>query len=403
MLDFTQVVAGPYATMVLADLGADVIKVERIPAGDHSRRSLQSNGLPMNFFILNRNKRSVALDLARPEGLAVALELARGADVVIENLRPGAMKKMGLGPEEIRQLNPSAIYCSISGFGATGPDRMHAGFDIVAQAMSGLMTVTGHGDDGRLAKVSPPVADFLAAMNALVGILASLYARRTDGAGEFVDVSLLDSTLALMIPEAAEAWSTRMAPRPTGHSNRYLAPYQAFRASDGWFVIAAGNDSLWKRLCHELARDDLLSDPRFVTMLKRVANVDALTAELGPIFERHPVVHWLDRLRLIGCPVAPVLDVKAAFEGEQARRRDMTVEMEYRGVGRVKGIGSPLKLTNRPVQVYLPPPVLGEHTREVLEAVCGLDAATIDRLARDGVIVCGDAATGATAGMETRT
>lgn len=366
VLDFTHVLSGPYCTMVLGDLGADVIKVER-PEGEEARRSsFRINGFSEQFAVVNRNKRSMALDLRQPENRQAVLDVIPRVDVVVENFRPGVMERLGLDYDSLRELNPGIIYCGISGYGSTGSRAQQGGFDLVAQAVSGLMSVTGE-DDGGVVKIGVPLADLSSALYASTLICAALHRRNTTGIGERIDVSLVHSAMSLLPWEAAEMWSKGSVPAPKGTAHRNRAPYQAFRSSDGMFILGAGNEGTWRALCRGLDREDLASDPRFASNADRMAHEEELVAVLQAIFLEHPSQHWIDQLARHGCPAAPIHDVREAFAADHAQERPMTLLVENPLGGQLPTIGFPYSLREAPPRVRRRPPLLGEHTEEVLQ------------------------------------
>jgi crotonobetainyl-CoA:carnitine CoA-transferase CaiB-like acyl-CoA transferase len=385
VLDVSQIMAGPFCCMLLGDMGADVIKVETPGAGDQTRRSMgfrlkgdDSGG----FLALNRNKRSVEIDLKNPVGLEAFHELVRGADVLVENNRPGVAARLGIDYAVLRKINPRLVYASISGFGQTGPWSRRPGLDLIAQAMSGVMSVMGH-PDAPPVKASVPIADLGAGLFTAYGILSALMGREHTGQGQFVDASLFETALGLSVWESAEYWGTGEVPVPIGSANRMSAPYQAVRAADRHFVIGAANPKLWAALCDVIGRTDLLGDPRFTDNAARIRNRAALIAEIEAEFVRKPAAEWVDALLAAGVPAAPIFNYGEALASEQAVARDMVLEIDHPVEGRVKALGFPVKLSGTPQQVRYPAPLLGQHTDEVLGEF-GLDAATVTRLRAQG-------------------
>jgi crotonobetainyl-CoA:carnitine CoA-transferase CaiB-like acyl-CoA transferase len=387
ILDFTHVLSGPFATMMLGDLGAEVIKVERLPGGDETRQQMNmlTDDVSIQFAMVNRNKKSVAVDASRPEGLALLRELIRGADAFIENWRPGTMAKLGLGPEDVRAVNPECVYCSVSGFGQTGPLAQRGGFDLIAQGMSGMISVTGDPDGGPV-KIGPPVADLVSGIYAALGIVSALLGRERSGRGERIDVSLLDSALSLMVWESAELWGAHKVPRPHGIAHRNRAPYEAFLAADGWFLVGAGNEPNWRALCTALELPDLVDDPRFARNRDRVANVDELRAILSEIFAGGTAQEWVDKLAGAGCPSGPILDMQQVFDNEQVQARQMQIEYDLPPVGPISNIGFPLKIEGAKAQVTRGVPRLGEHTAQVLRDLCGVSTGDLAKLHESGVV-----------------
>jgi crotonobetainyl-CoA:carnitine CoA-transferase CaiB-like acyl-CoA transferase len=368
VLDISQVMAGPYACMLLGDLGADVIKIEPPGSGDQTRGSMgfkMKGADSMGFLNMNRNKRSITLNLKSEAGRGVLLRLARHADILIENYRPGAMKRLGLGYEEIRQVNPRLVYTSISGFGQTGPWSDRPGFDLMAQAMSGVMSVTGY-PGGPPVKAGVPVADIGCALFAIYATLAAYIGAKSSGQGQYVDAALFDAALAFSVWDICDYWGTGKPPEPLGTSNKMTAPYQAMAASDGYFVMGANNQKLWQLLCNVIGRPELLADERFFTISLRLANRAALEQELEKTFRQRPKDEWVDTLLAAGIPAGPILTYPQAFESEHARVRRMRMEIDHPVEGRVPNIGFAVKLSGTPQQVRRHPPLLGEHNGEIL-------------------------------------
>jgi crotonobetainyl-CoA:carnitine CoA-transferase CaiB-like acyl-CoA transferase len=365
VIDLTQAMAAPYCTMNLADLGADVIKVEP-PGGEETRRGATSrNGESASFMALNRDKRGIVVDLKRPEGVEIIHRLTRTADVFVQNYRPGAAGRLGVGYEQLRAINPRLIYCSISGFGATGPYASRGGYDLIAQGMSGIISVTGD-EDGALAKSGIPLSDLAAGLFGAYGILCALEHREKTGEGQFVDTSLLEAAMALTVWESTEYWATGRTPRPLGSAHRLSAPYQALRASDGYFTVGANTDKLFEALVQAIDRTDLLSDPRFTGRADRLKNRAALVAEIEKATSGAPRAHWLARLELAGVPSGPINDYAEALSDPQTLARDMVVDLVHPKAGPIKALGVPVKLSDTPGAVDRPAPSLGQHTAEIL-------------------------------------
>ena len=385
VLDFTHILSGPYCTMILGDMGATVIKVERLTGDDTRYSRLRLNDFSMQFGIVNRNKQSLAINLASPEGRDAIHRLAANSDVIVENFRPGTMDKFGLGYDEVAVGNPRVVYCSISGFGADSPERDRGGFDIIAQGMSGLLSVTGSPEFG-VAKIGVPVADLTSGLYSVIAIVGALFRRFTTGRGEYIDVSLLDSAMALMVWEAAQLWSGGPIPGPMGTAHRNRTPYQAFTASDGDFVVGGGNESTWAALCRAMHREDLIADPRYKTNWDRLDHEKELIDELSAEFKKETVQHWVAALTAEGCPVGPVLNSAQAFDSEHAKLRNLKMESENPNGGSLYTIGFPYQTREAPPRVYLRPPTLGEHTRRVLADVAGLSPTEIDALVDKGIV-----------------
>jgi formyl-CoA transferase len=376
IVDLTQVMAGPFCTMLLADLGADVIKVEP-PGGDLSRtmggRRLHMKGKDHAPFIaLNRNKRSVVLDLKVPADRDRLLTLVADADVMVENFRPGVAERLGIGYATVAARNPRLVYASISGFGNTGPWADRPGFDLIAQGMSGVMSVTGaRGDAPAPMKCGIPVSDLGAGLFAANGIQAALLAREKTGRGQQVETSLFEAALGLSVWEATEFWATGESPHPLGSAHRLSAPYQAFRASDGYLTIAALTTPQWEKLCQVLDRADLPLDARYLSNADRLANIDSLVSEIERALSAHQVDEWVDRLLAAGIPCGPILDYAQVFDSPHTAARRMVEVVDHPVDGPVRTLGIPVKLSETPGSVRRPPPLLGQHTAEVLGTLGG--------------------------------
>jgi formyl-CoA transferase len=369
VLDLTQVMAGPFCTMLLADLGADVIKIENPRAGDQTRRSwgYAVHGEDSRAFLaLNRNKRSVCLDLKQPDDLAAFLRLAESADIVVENFRPGVTKRLGVDYETLAARNPALIYASVSGFGQTGPYADRPGYDLIAQAMSGVMSITGT-PGGTPVKSGLPVGDLGAGMFCALGIVAAVHARTKTGEGQYVETSLFEAALAMSVWESTEYWATGQVPQPLGSANRMSAPYQALRTKDGYLTLGANNERLWQRLCTVLEVTELLTDPRFVTNTDRMAHRDELAAELEIRLATATTDEWVTLLLAAGVPAGPIRDYRQVLdEDPHVRARGMVQEVDHPVEGRVRVLGSPIRMSRTPARIRRHPPLLGEHTEEVL-------------------------------------
>jgi crotonobetainyl-CoA:carnitine CoA-transferase CaiB-like acyl-CoA transferase len=368
VLDISQVMAGPFACMLLGDLGADVIKIEPPGSGDQTRGSMgfkMKGADSLGFLNMNRNKRSVTLNLKSEAGRAVLLRMARDADVLIENYRPGAMKRLGLGYEDLKQVNPRLVYTSISGFGQNGPWADRPGFDLMAQAMSGVMSVTGY-PGGPPVKAGVPVADIGCALFAIYATLSAYIGAKSTGQGQYVDAALFDAAMAFSVWDICDYWGTGKPPEPLGTSNKMTAPYQAMEASDGYFVMGANNQKLWQLLCKVMRREELLADERFSTISLRLGNRPALQEELEKTFRQHPKDYWVELLLANGIPAGPILSYPEAFGSEHAQARNMRMEIDHPVEGKVPNIGFPVKLSGTPQQLRRHPPLLGEHNGEVL-------------------------------------
>jgi crotonobetainyl-CoA:carnitine CoA-transferase CaiB-like acyl-CoA transferase len=382
VLELTQVMAGPFCGQVLADLGADVVKVEPPDVGDQSRRSL---GFAMKgddtaaFLAVNRNKRSVALDLKDDDQRAVFHRLVETADVVIENYRPGVADRLGVGYDALDAINPRLVYASISGFGQTGPYAQRPGFDLIAQGVAGVMSVTGE-PGGEPVKSGIPISDLSAGLFCAVAILSAIVARERTGRGQRIDTSLFEGALALGIWESAELWATGRTPQPLGSAHRLTAPYQALRTRDGHITVGGNNQRLWERLCTAVGREDLIEDERFATNEGRMHNRPQLVAELESALAARDTDDWVDALLESGVPVGPIHDFREVFEDPHTLAREMMVEVEHPVEGTVRALGIPVKLSDTPGSVRRPAPLLGEHTEEVLREA-GVDDAQIAALA----------------------
>jgi crotonobetainyl-CoA:carnitine CoA-transferase CaiB-like acyl-CoA transferase len=386
VLDVTQVMAGPFCTLLLADMGADVIKVEKAQGGDDSRAMGPPfiHGESAAFLAMNRNKRSVALNLKSEEGREVFRILARRSDILVENFRPGTMENLDLHYEAIHKINPSIIYCSVSGFGQTGPYRSRGGFDLVTQGMSGLISVTGH-PSGSPTKVGVPISDLNAGIYAAYGILAAYVHRLKTGEGQYVDTSLLEGAVAYTFWESAIYFATGEIPESMGSAHRLNAPYQVFETMDGAISIGAANQSTWGKLCEVLGRWDLREDARFLTNADRVRHYEELAATLHPVFLQRTTAEWLAALEAARVPAGPIYNMAQVYADPHVRDRNMVVELEHPVAGKIKNIGIPVKLSVTPGQMRHPAPLLGQHTEEVLLWL-GLELSELAHLRQLGVI-----------------
>ena len=366
VLDQTQVMAGPFCAMLLADMGADVIKIE--PPGGETTRGMDlevAPGVSAPFLAVNRNKRGLVLDLKRTEGVALLKKLVATADVLVENYRPGVARRLGVDYATLAEINPGLIYCSISGFGQTGPYADRGGYDLIAQGMSGIMSATGS-DGGAPVKVGVPITDLGAGLFAVFGILCAVRARHRTGRGQLVDTSLFEAGLSLSAWEATEYWFTGQVPRGLGTAHRLNAPYQAFRASDGHFTVGAANDNLFPRFCALLGLDHLVGDPRFDTVAHRLENRAQLESLIEAATLTQPRAHWLARCETAGVPAGPIYTVPEALDDPHARARGMVQELMHPQAGRVKGLGNPVKMSVTPPVLDKAAPALGEDTDAIL-------------------------------------
>jgi formyl-CoA transferase len=387
VVDLTQVMAGPFCCQLLGDLGADVIKVEPIGRGDATREATGQrlpNGESAAFLAVNRNKRSIAVDLRSASGLAAFHRLVRDADVVVESFRPGVAARLGIDYPALRAVNERLVYASISGFGQTGPYATRPGYDLIAQAMSGIMSVTGDAG-GAPTKSGVPVADLSAGLLCTVGILSALMSRMATGRGQAVDTSLYDAALAMSVWETAELWATGEPPARLGSAHRVNAPYEAFPTRDGYLTIGANNQRLWTRLCAVLDRPDLLADPRFATNGDRVAHRAELAAELAESLSTADTDEWVRRLLDAGVPAGPIRDYAQSCADPHTLAREMVVEMDHPVEGTVRALGIPVKLSETAGTIRRVPPALGEHTDEVLRGI-GYTADEIAALRAEGAV-----------------
>jgi crotonobetainyl-CoA:carnitine CoA-transferase CaiB-like acyl-CoA transferase len=388
VLDLSRVLSGPYCSMMLSDMGARVIKIEHPVRGDDTRHwgPPFQHGESVYFLSVNRNKESVAIDFSVPQGRALLDGLLKHADVVIENFRPGTLRKFGLDYASLSATYPSLIYCSVSGYGQTGRRAPEPGYDAIAQAEGGLMSVTGL-SDGPPIRPGIPIADIATGMFAASGILAALFNRERTGRGQSVDVALLDSVAALLTYQAGSYFATG-AP-PTRHGNRHamIAPYDLFTAADGDFILAVGNDAQFQRCCDAMGLAELSHDPRFATNRDRVERYEELRAILDATFRTADRGAWLARLASVGVPAGPVRDVKELVADPQLADRGMVRTVDHPKAGPVQLIGTPIKLSDAPEAVRTPPPLLGQHTGPVLKELLGLDEDAIRRLESARVIV----------------
>jgi crotonobetainyl-CoA:carnitine CoA-transferase CaiB-like acyl-CoA transferase len=387
VIELCHVMAGPACGLMLADMGADVIKVERIPGGDDTRRTVppKIGDEAASFLMMNRNKRGIAVDLKTEDGKRVVRRLLRDADVVTENYRRGAMERMGLGYDALRKDNPRLIYCAISGFGRSGPYADRGGFDLIAQGMSGLMSITGEGPGRPPVKVGAPVTDITAGILAAMGILAALHARASTGEGQMVDTSLFEAGIVQTYWQSAIALATGIAPGPMGSAHPLNAPYEAFETKDGWITLGAANPATWQHLINLLERPDLGKDPRFEDSSGRILNRVVLAQTLAPEFKKRTSAEWLAALERAKVPAGPVLDVLQMQADPQTIAREMVIETRHSRLGTVKTIGTPVKFSATPASVRRGAPVFGEHTREVLREH-GFSNAEVERMAAAGAI-----------------
>ena len=387
VLDLTQILAGPMCTMVLADMGADVIKIEKPNGGDDNRRM----GPPFirdwsaGFLAVNRNKRSLALDLRTEAGREVFRRLVKDADVVVENFRPGVMDRFGLGYAELAAIKPSLVYCTISGFGSTGPARNRGGFDLVAQGVSGLMSITGH-PDMPPAKVGVPITDLTAGLFGANGIMAACIHALKTGVGQMVDTSLMEAGVAYTVWESSVYFAEGKIPGPLGSAHRVSAPYQALRTRNGYLNLGAATQPTWEQLCRAIGREDLMDDDRFRNPWDRKAREEELAALLEGTFSAQDTEYWLELLDSAGVVAGPIYNMEQVYRDPQVLARDMLVDLEDPELGTIRNIGVPVKLSATPGQIRRRAPALGEHSAEVL-LEHGFPQEEVDALLAEGIIL----------------
>jgi crotonobetainyl-CoA:carnitine CoA-transferase CaiB-like acyl-CoA transferase len=384
VVDLTRALAGPYCTMLLADLGARVIKIEQPGAGDDTRAWGPPflHGESAYFLSINRNKESITLDFKRDDGRALLTSLIARSDVLVENFRPGALDRLGFGYDSLSAAYPRLVYGSVSGFGHTGPRRAEAGYDAVAQAEGGLMSLTGPAD-GPPYRLGAPIADIAAGMFAAQGITAALFARERTGRGQRVDVALLDSVAALLTHQAGAYFATGEPPTRLGNRHRSIAPYDTFAARDGDFVLAVGNDDQWRRFCEAAEIQD---DPRFTSNRQRVTSYDELRPLIAERLLKRTRQDWIERLTNAGVPCGLVRDLAQLFDDPQIAAREMVADLTHPTLGAVKTVGTPMKLSDTPLEMRTAPPTLGQHTDAVLQHDLGLTQETIAGLRARGIV-----------------
>jgi formyl-CoA transferase len=398
VLDLTRVLAGPWAGQNLADLGAEVIKVERPKKGDDSRAfgppwlkdaAGRDTAESAYFACANRGKKSVTLDLAHPQGQAIARELAAKSDVLLENFKYGDLGRYGLGYAQLKEINPGLVYCSVTGFGHTGPWRERPGYDFMIQGMGGLMSITGERDDrpgGGPQKAGIPIADLITGMYASIAVCAALAHRAKTGVGQHIDMALLDSLVAVLANQGANYLATGTPPGRLGNDHPNITPYQVFKVADGSVIVACGNDNLFRKFCEVAGCRELAEDERFVTNGKRIAHRAELTRILSGIMAERTMRDWLAALEGAGVPCGPINDLKQVFEEPQAMARGLRMELPHPTAGKVSLVRSPMRFSATPVEQGVPPPTLGQHTEQVLRDLLRKDASEIARLRADGVV-----------------
>jgi crotonobetainyl-CoA:carnitine CoA-transferase CaiB-like acyl-CoA transferase len=386
VLDLTRVLAGPFCSMMLGDMGAEVIKVEEPGKGDDTRSWPPFSGGEATYFMsVNRNKKSLTLNLKAPEGQEILRSLVKKGDVLLENFRPGTMDKLGFGYAALAQLNPRLVYCSISGFGESGPEAGRAGYDLVVQAESGLMDITGF-PDGPPVKSGTSIADLVAGMSAAHGVVLALLARAKTRRGQKVEISMLDAMAALLTYQAGIYFATGQRPFRRGNAHPSIAPYEVFTAADGYVTLGVANNSLWQRCCSALERTELATDSQYDTEAKRVENRTTLIPLLNQILSARTADEWLKRFEAAGVPAGRIKSVPEVCESEHLKARGMIATMPHPTAGQVRVMGMPVRLGATPGALVLPPPRLGEHTDEILRRVARVPARQIARLRASGVV-----------------
>jgi len=386
VIDLSRVLAGPYAALLLADMGAEVVKVEEPERGDDTRAWPPFQGGEATYFMsVNRGKKSLTLNMKHPEGKAILRRLLEGADVLLENFRPGTLERLGFGYPAVRTLNPRLVYCSISGFGESGPEAGRPGYDLIIQGESGIMDITGF-PDGPPVKVGNSIADLAAGTMAAHGIVLALFARERTGEGQRVEIAMLEVMAALLTYHGQAYFATGTSPRRRGNQHPSIAPYEVFEAADGYLTVGVANNSLWGRFCQSIGRPELAADPRFDSEARRVEHRDALIPLLAAVFAAAPVAYWLDRLGQVGVPAGKIKSVGEALESEHLRARGAIVTLTHPAAGVMRMVGPAIRLHGTPGEATAPAPLLGEHTDEILGKLCGYSAETIARLRAEGAI-----------------
>ncbi len=388
VLDLSRVLAGPYCSMILGDLGADVIKVERPGVGDETRHwgpPFAAPGESAYFICVNRNKRSITVDMKKPEGVEIIKALARKSDVLLENFAPGTMESLGLGYETIKAINPAIIFCSITGFGPDGPYSNRAGYDLAVSAFGGLMGITGE-PDGPPVKVGVAITDVATGIYAQGAICAALYARTRTGRGQRIDLSLLETQVSALVNIASSYLISGEIPKRWGTAHETIVPYQGFETKDKYVIVAVGNDQLWVKFCKVIGRPDLAEDPRFKTNPLRVRNRKECIGILAPILKTRTRDEWVELLNRESIPCAPINTMDEVFSNPQVLHRKMLEVVDHPTAGKIKMVGIPVKYSDAETAIRRPPPLLGQHTAEILSEVLGYDAVRIEKLKADGVV-----------------
>ncbi len=386
VLDLTRVLAGPFCTMILGDMGAEVIKVEEPGKGDDTRGWPPfAHGEATYFMSVNRNKKSLTLNMKAAAGQGILRKLMARSDVVVENFRPGTMDRLGFGFDSLRRLNPRLIYCSISGFGESGPESSRPGYDLIVQGESGIMDLTGF-PDGPPVKVGNSIADLVAGMSAAQGITLALFARQRTGKGQKVEIGMLDVMASLLTYQSGLYWNAGGRPTRRGNQHPSIVPYEVFQAKDAYLTLGVANNSLWERACRALGREDLARDPRFDTEANRVTNREALIPLLNQILSARPADEWLARLDQVGVPAGRIKSVAEVCESAHLKARGMVVGLAHPKAGHVTVMGVPIRLRETPGAVTAAPPLLGQHTEEILTGLLGIPRTRVERLRAAGVV-----------------
>ena len=386
VLDLTRVLAGPYATMLLGDLGAEVIKIEQPGTGDESRNfGPFKNGFSLYFMSVNRGKRSITLNLKTERGQAIFKQLLAYTDIVVENFRPGTMQKLGLDYDTLKAEHPSLIYAACSGFGQTGPYAQQGAYDMIIQGMGGIISITGE-PEGPPVRVGTSISDITAALFTTIGVLSALHHRSQTGKGQFVDVAMLDSLVAVLENAVVRYFATGEAPKPLGARHPAITPFEAFASADGHVIIALGNDTLWAKFCEHVNRQNLISDARFRTNADRTENHAELFPILSEIMSQRTTDDWIDTLGKIGVPCGPINAMDKVVSHPQVQAREMITRVAHHITGAVEVPGVPIKLSETPGNVDTPAPSLGEHTTEILTDILKMSPDEVANLKQDGVI-----------------
>jgi crotonobetainyl-CoA:carnitine CoA-transferase CaiB-like acyl-CoA transferase len=386
VLDFTRILAGPFGSMFLGDMGAEVIKIEEPAKGDDTRGWPPFvSGEATYFLSVNRSKKSLTINMKAPEGIAILEKLAARSDVVLENFRPGTMERLGLGYERLRRLNPRIVYCAISGFGESGPEAHRAGYDLIVQGESGVMDLTGF-PDGPPVKVGNSVGDLVAGMAAAQGVTLALYAREKTGRGQKVEIGMLDVMASLLTYQAGLYWNAGGRPSRRGNQHPSIVPYEVFRAQDAYLTLGVANNSLWHKTCRAIDREDLARDPRFDTEANRVTHRDVLVPLLNEILSARPADEWLAHLEKAGVPAGKIKTVAEVCESPHLKARGMVVKLPHPKAGPITVMGVPVRLADTPGAAAVSPPLLGQHTDEILTRLLRMPAAKVEKLRAAGVV-----------------